>query len=152
MRELALGAALLIASGSFLLLGAKRVGAKAELKLETLPAQIQDESIQPHKRKRIRVAVKGVRYIRDFNFWEPHIIACESRGNPVADNPSPKSTASGLYAITDSTWSGHGEYDRAKDAPVEIQREKAKLLFDSSGLRPWFADSRAKACILGRAS
>lgn len=150
MRELAVGAVLLIAAGGFLLAGSRKVSAKAELKLETLPAQIQDERIQPHKRKRIRIAVKGVRYIRDFNFWEPHIRFCESRDNPVADNES--SSASGLYGILDSTWSGHGEYDRAKDAPPEIQREKAKLLFDSSGLRPWFADPRAKRCILGRAS
>jgi len=57
----------------------------------------------------------------------------ESGGNYAISNPDPKSTASGAYQFIDSTWKrltkqyGIGtEYNRAKDAPPNIQDEIAR--------------------------
>lgn len=55
------------------------------------------------------------------------VLACESGGNPVAQNP--RSTASGLWQILDGTWAGFGGYARAVHAPVDVQNEKARLLW-----------------------
>lgn len=58
------------------------------------------------------------------------VMTCESEGNPRVENPV--STASGLFQFLDTTWaaartnvSGGNEYDRAKDAPAEMQIEAA---------------------------
>jgi len=57
----------------------------------------------------------------------------ESGGDYAISNPDPKSTASGAYQFIDSTWKrltkqyGIGtEYNRAKDAPPNIQDEIAR--------------------------
>lgn len=55
------------------------------------------------------------------------VLACESGGNPYAENPH--STASGLWQILDGTWAGYGGYARAVHAPVHVQNEKAALLW-----------------------
>lgn len=71
--------------------------------------------------------------------WSP-IIACESGGNPTAQNPS--STASGLYQFLDSSWLayGGGQYaPRAKDATPAEQTVIANRAYAESGLSPWAA-------------
>lgn len=79
--------------------------------------------------------------------WVP-IIACESGGNPTAQNPS--STASGLFQFLDSSWIayGGGEYaSRAKYATPAQQYEIANRAYAQSGLTPWNA---SKGCWGGR--
>lgn len=56
-----------------------------------------------------------------------HVLACESHGNPTAQNP--RSSASGLWQILDSTWAGFGGFARAMFAPVDVQNAKARLLW-----------------------
>lgn len=56
-----------------------------------------------------------------------HVLACESHGNPTAQNP--RSTASGLWQILDSTWARFGGFARAMYAPVDVQNAKARLLW-----------------------
>lgn len=55
------------------------------------------------------------------------VLACESGGNPTAENPT--SSASGLWQILDSTWAGFGGYTRASHAPVDVQNAKAAALW-----------------------
>lgn len=74
---------------------------------------------------------------RDWRSLESRIIECESSGNPTAYNRS--SGASGLYQFLKSTWAGHGGYAEARFAPVEVQREKFRILFQASGLKPWYS-------------
>lgn len=79
--------------------------------------------------------------------WAP-IIACESGGNPTAQNPN--STASGLLQFLDSSWIayGGGKYAaRAKDATVAQQMEIANVAYARSGLAPWAA---SKPCWAGK--
>ncbi len=69
-----------------------------------------------------------------------HVLACESGGNPTAQNP--RSTASGLWQILNSTWAGFGGYGRAADAPWQVQNEKAAQLWaGGAGASHW------KACL-----
>lgn len=55
------------------------------------------------------------------------VLACESGGNPTAENPT--SSASGLWQILDGTWAGYGGYQRALHAPADIQNAKAAALW-----------------------
>ena len=64
------------------------------------------------------------------------VLACESGGNPTADNP--RSSASGLWQIISSTWDYHAGYPTAASAPVEVQNEKAAQLFaGGAGIGHW---------------
>lgn len=66
------------------------------------------------------------------------VLACESGGNPTADNPN--SSASGLWQFLDSTWAGYGGYDRAKYAPASVQNELAAAIWNGgSGQSHWAA-------------
>ena len=79
--------------------------------------------------------------------WAP-IIACESGGNPSAQNPS--STASGLFQFLDTSWIayGGGKYaSRAKYATPEQQYEIANRAYAQSGVTPWNA---SKSCWGGK--
>ena len=81
--------------------------------------------------------------------WAP-IIACESGGNPTAQNPS--STASGLFQFLDTSWIayGGGTYARrAKDATPAQQYEIANRAYAQSGLTPWTA---SKGCWGGKSA
>lgn len=78
------------------------------------------------------------------------IIACESGGNPTAQNAS--STASGLYQFLDSSWRayGGGKYaPRARDATPAQQTEIANAAHARSGLTPWAA---SKSCWAGKSA
>lgn len=69
--------------------------------------------------------------------WDA-LIECESGGNPKAQNP--KSTASGLFQIIDSTWKAFGGLEfakHAKDATVAEQYKVAERLFSAEGYGPW---------------
>jgi hypothetical protein len=66
--------------------------------------------------------------------WDA-VIACESGGNPAAQNRS--STASGLFQFLDSTWRGLGGKGRAKDASVAEQYRLANKQFALSGYTAW---------------
>jgi LysM repeat protein len=78
--------------------------------------------------------------------WGP-IIQCESGGNPTIENPSPRSTASGLFQFTDPTWRSVGGIGRAKDASVEEQHRRAEMLYTQRGTQPWNA---SKPCWAGK--
>jgi len=70
----------------------------------------------------------------------PAVIACESGGNPRAQNAH--SSASGLFQFLDSSWRayGGGKYaSRAMYATVAQQYEIANVAFAQSGLTPWNA-------------
>lgn len=68
------------------------------------------------------------------------VLACESGGDPSAQNPT--SSASGLWQILDSTWDGFGGYARALHAPWQVQNEKAVQLWaGGAGQSHW------KACL-----
>lgn len=70
------------------------------------------------------------------------IIACESGGNPTAQNT--ESTASGLYQFLNGTWRHYGGTTaRAKDAPVTEQHAVADRAYTANGLRDWDA---SRAC------
>jgi hypothetical protein len=64
------------------------------------------------------------------------IMACESGGDPLAENPT--SSASGKWQIIDSTWAGHGGYAHASDAPEHVQDERAAEIWaGGSGRGQW---------------
>lgn len=76
------------------------------------------------------------------------IAQCESGGDARADNPSPNSSASGLYQFIDSTWKAYGgSTARAKDASVSEQRRVAERAFAAEGYSPWNA---SKSCWSGK--
>ena len=70
--------------------------------------------------------------------WAPYIAQAESGGNPTATNP--RSTASGLYQITNGTWA---EYGGSLYAPTAGQASPAQqyavgqAIFDARGAQPW---------------
>lgn len=79
--------------------------------------------------------------------WDP-IIACESGGDPKAQNRS--SSASGLYQFIDGTWAAYGGRQfapRAKDATPTEQRIVADRAHDAEGLAPWNA---SRSCWAGK--
>jgi hypothetical protein len=81
--------------------------------------------------------------------WGP-IIACESGGNPAAQNP--RSTASGLFQFLDSSWAAYGGLryaSRAKYATPAQQYAVANAAYARSGLTPWAA---SRACWGGKVS
>jgi len=78
--------------------------------------------------------------------WDA-VIACESGGNPNAQNRS--STASGLYQFLDSTWRGLGGTGRAKDASVAEQTRIANKQYALSGFTAWNA---SRSCWARRAA
>lgn len=63
----------------------------------------------------------------------PKVRDLESKGDYKADRATkyPGQTASGAYQYTDSTWGGYGGYNRAVDAPPEVQDKKAREDFQS---------------------
>lgn len=64
------------------------------------------------------------------------VLACESHGNLVAQNPH--STASGKWQILDSTWAGYGGYERAMYAPEEVQDGRAREIYrNGAGRSAW---------------
>ncbi len=65
------------------------------------------------------------------------IARCESGGDYEAENPT--STASGKYQVLDSTWDGYGGYERASDAPPEVQEAWAREAYARAGTAPWRA-------------
>lgn len=81
--------------------------------------------------------------------WGP-IIECESSGNPTVENPSPKSSASGLFQFIDDTWAAYGGREfapRAKDATPAEQLIVAERAYKAEGTRPWNA---SKSCWAGK--
>lgn len=65
-----------------------------------------------------------------------HVLARESGGNPLADNPI--STACGLWQFLTGTWNSFGGYPTACHAPPEVQNEKARLVWDGgNGCSHW---------------
>lgn len=74
------------------------------------------------------------------------IIACESGGNPQAQNSS--STASGLFQFINGTWKAYGgSTSRARDASVAEQYAVANRAYAAEGFSPW---SASKSCWQGR--
>lgn len=65
------------------------------------------------------------------------IAECESGGDYGAENP--RSSASGKFQVLDSTWDGYGGYERAVDAPPEVQEAWAREAYAEAGTRPWRA-------------
>lgn len=65
------------------------------------------------------------------------IARCESGGRYDAENA--RSTASGKYQVLDATWNGYGGYERASDAPPEVQEAFAAELYARAGTAPWRA-------------
>lgn len=71
---------------------------------------------------------------------EARIIACESGGNPTAENPT--SSAAGLYQFTSGTWNNYQGYPTASSAPPEVQRAKFQEVWaEGAGAFHW-ASSR----------
>jgi hypothetical protein len=69
-----------------------------------------------------------------------YVLMRESRGNPLAENPT--SSASGLWQALDSTWNGFGGYSHASHAPVSVQNDFARMLWaGGSGCGHWAACS-----------
>ncbi|MDP4000586.1 MAG: transglycosylase family protein [bacterium] len=59
----------------------------------------------------------------------------ESGGDYRAQNSS--SSASGAYQVIDGTWGGYGGYQRAGDAPKNVQDKFAQSLYAKHGSSPW---------------
>lgn len=65
------------------------------------------------------------------------IMQCESSGIPT--NQNSHSTASGLFGVLDSTWDGYAGFERAMDAPSDVQWAWAREAYAASGTTPWNA-------------
>jgi LysM repeat protein len=79
--------------------------------------------------------------------WGP-VIACESGGNPRAQNAA--SSASGLFQFIDSTWRAFGGLEfasRALHATVAEQTIVANRAHAAEGLAPWNA---SRSCWTGK--
>lgn len=79
--------------------------------------------------------------------WGP-IIACESSGDPRAQNPS--SSASGLFQFLTGTWRAYGGLEfapTAAQATIEQQYTVANRAFAAESYRPW---NSSKSCWQGR--
>lgn len=63
------------------------------------------------------------------------IAQCESGGRYDAQNLH--STASGKYQALNGTWDGYAGYERARDAPPEVQEAWAREAWAAAGGRPW---------------
>lgn len=71
--------------------------------------------------------------------------------SPKADNP--RSTASGLFQFLDGTFkrlSASAGYARAKHAPLSVQYQAFKELYNKRGLRPWLASASCWRPMLSR--
>lgn len=51
------------------------------------------------------------------------------QGATAPNCPRARSSASGLWQFVRGTWANHGGYLNAADAPVEVQNEKARLVW-----------------------
>ncbi len=73
----------------------------------------------------------NIHHIMDYLL--PKVRDLESTNDYKADRATkyPGQTASGAYQYTDSTWNGYGGYNRAVDAPPEVQDKKAREDFMS---------------------
>ena len=62
----------------------------------------------------------------------PKVRDLESKNDYKSDRSTkyPGQTASGAYQYTDSTWGGYGGYQRAVDAPPDVQDKKAREDFE----------------------
>lgn len=72
---------------------------------------------------------------------------CESRNDYAAQNRY--SSASGAYQFLDSTWAYFGGYQRAKDAPAQVQDQKAYQTMQLRGTAPWNASRSCWARYVG---
>lgn len=69
----------------------------------------------------------------------------ESGGNPVATNPDPNSSASGLYGFTNGTWAQYltqlggslSAYPTASSAPASLQTSVFNQAVTVNGLNDW---------------
>ena len=79
------------------------------------------------------------RYICSGNDLPPcYVVQRESRFDPQAENPT--STASGLYQFLDGTWAGYKGYGHASHAPVHVQVERARQIWNGGrGCGHWNA-------------
>lgn len=72
-------------------------------------------------------------------------LTLESHGQSGAQNPI--SSASGLWQFTHDTWAGYGGYSEAKYAPVSVQNERARQVYNGGlGASNWYGDG----CYNGR--
>lgn len=101
--------------------------------------------------------------VQSMSYVAQVVAACESgkrRGNgtavvgtysPKAENPN--STASGFVQFLDGTWarlSASAGYARAKHAPLSVQYQAFKELYNKRGLRPWLASASCWRPMLNR--
>lgn len=82
-------------------------------------------------------------YRDNWGFWGPRIRGCESgsgrSGAGIYTAQNRTSTASGAYQFLDSTWGAYKGYGKAREAPPEIQEERAYITFSARGTQPWNA-------------
>jgi hypothetical protein len=94
------------------------------------PSSIDDAGdyvLPPRPKRRPTRSSARTRFTGDHELPPESVKRCESGGNYQAQNSG--SSASGAWQIIDGTWGGYGGYEHAKDAPPELQDEKAALLW-----------------------